>query len=76
MLLVDGVEHGSGGWDRAVDEQKDRFLGRKLQPLTDHIHELPTGQVARDQVLLLVDILWLVIVTNEGVSDSCCHRVN
>ena len=45
------------GWGQdVVDKDEDGLLGAELDPFPDDVHELPSGQVSRHQVLLLVNI--------------------
>lgn len=55
MLLVDAAHECSGRWQDLIDEDEDRLLGRKLDALANHVHELAHSQVGGDQVLLLID---------------------
>lgn len=44
LVLVVDLTHESGGWRQdLVDEDEDGLLGRELDPLSDDIHELQTG---------------------------------
>ena len=55
MLFVDTV-HQRGGWGQhLIYEDEDGLLGGELDALADDIDELAHGQVAGDQILLLVD---------------------
>lgn len=55
VLFVDAAHERSSRWQDLVDEDEDRFLGRELDALADHVDELAYGQVGGNQVLLLVD---------------------
>ncbi len=46
----------TGWWQNVVDEDEDGLLGAQLDSLSDHVDELPRREVARHQVLLLVDV--------------------
>ena len=55
MLFVDAV-HERGCWRQdLIHEDENGFLGRKLDALADDIDKLADGEVAGDQVFLLVD---------------------
>lgn len=55
MLFVDTAHESGRRRQNLVDKDKDRLLGGQLNPLTDHVDELPNGKVGRDKILLLVD---------------------
>lgn len=55
MLLVDRVHQRCGRRQDLVNEDEDGLLRRELDPLADDIDELANGEIAGDQVLLLVD---------------------
>ena len=55
MLFVDRVHQGSGGRENFIDEDENGFLRRQLDALSDDIDELANGEIAWDQILLLVD---------------------
>jgi hypothetical protein len=55
VFLVDGGHERGGRREDLIDEDEDGLLGRELDALADHVHELSDGEVGRDQVLLLVD---------------------
>jgi hypothetical protein len=55
VLFVYRAHQGRRGWQDLVHEDEDGFLGRKLDPLTDHVDELAYREIRRDEILLLVD---------------------
>jgi len=55
VLLVDRAHQSRGRWQHLVDEDEDRLLGRKLDPLADNVDELTDCQVRGDQVFFLID---------------------
>lgn len=55
MLLVYRGHQGGGRGKDLVDEDEDGLLGRKLNPLADHVDKLAYGEICGDEVLLLVD---------------------
>jgi len=45
MLLIDGAHKSGSGWEDLVHENEDGLLGRELDSLSDHVNELPDGQI-------------------------------
>lgn len=75
MLFVD-TAHEGGGWGQdLVDEDEDGLLRRKLNALADHVDKLSNGEVAGDQVLLLVDGCDVRLL-DLLADDLCCHDVS
>lgn len=75
MLFVDAAHEGGSWRQDLVDEDEDGLLRRKLNALADHVDELSNGEVAGDQVLLLVDggdVRLLDLLAD----DLCCHDVS
>ena len=62
VLVVDSLQSGHGGRKRARgDEQEDGLLGRELDALADHVHELADGQVRGHEELALVHVRQRVV---------------
>jgi len=55
VLLIDRAHQSRGRWQHLVDEDEDRLLWRKLDPLADDVDELTDRQVRGDQVFFLID---------------------
>lgn len=55
VFFIDAAHQGGGRGQHLVHEDKDSFLGRKLDTLANHIDELTDCEICWNEVLLLVD---------------------
>mmetsp|Transcript_32053 Transcript_32053/g.46827 ORF Transcript_32053/g.46827 Transcript_32053/m.46827 type:complete len:246 (-) Transcript_32053:379-1116(-) len=56
LLLIDLRHQTSSGRKHVVDKDEDSLLGRQLDALADHVHELTDSQISGHEVFLLVDV--------------------
>lgn len=64
MLLVDGAHERGRGRQDLVDKDEDGLLGRELDTLADHVHELSTAGGETDPVST-------VVARPRGESPGC-----
>jgi len=55
MLLVDCTHQGCRRRKNLVNEDEYGLFRRELDPLPNHVDELPNGEIGGYQILLLVD---------------------
>lgn len=55
VFFVDAAHECGCRRQYLIDEDEDGFLGRELDPLSNHIDELAYGEICGNKVLLLVD---------------------
>ena len=72
MFFVDAAHQCGCRRQYLIDEDEDSFLGRELDPLSNHIDKLAYGEICWNKVLLLVDggdIGFLDLLTDDLNGD-------